>query len=146
MHDICIIDYNQTHLFMKTIKLFLTSIAVLLLTTTLAAQTKPWVVPANFKTMKNPIAVSDASTAAGQVIFSKTCAACHGKTGLGDGPKAKSLKTVPNDFSKAASQNQSDGEHFYMTKTGRGDMPKYEGKLSDDDIWNVVNYMRTLKK
>jgi mono/diheme cytochrome c family protein len=131
---------------MKTIKLFFTGIAALLLTTTLVAQTKPWVAPANFKTMKNPIAISDASTQAGQALYVKTCAACHGKTGLGDGPKAKSLKTVPGDFSKAISQNQTDGEHFYKTKTGRGDMPKYEGKLSDDDIWNVVNYIRTLKK
>ncbi|TAL72512.1 MAG: cytochrome c [Bacteroidetes bacterium] len=110
------------------------------------AQPKPWVVPANFKSMKNPVAVSDASTKAGQVLYAKTCAACHGKTGLGDGPKAKSLKTAATNFSKAESQNQTDGEHFYKTKTGRGDMPKYEGKLSDDDIWNIVNYVRTFKK
>jgi mono/diheme cytochrome c family protein len=131
---------------MKTIKLFFASVAVLLLTSTLVAQPKPWVVPANFKTMKNPIAMSDASTQAGQALYVKTCAACHGKTGLGDGPKAKSLKTTPTDFLKAESQNQTDGEHFYKTKTGRGDMPKYEGKMSDDDIWNVVNYIRSLKK
>lgn len=131
---------------MKTIKLFFVSTAVLLLSVTLAAQPKPWVVPANFKSMKNPVAVSDASTKAGQTLYAKTCAACHGKTGLGDGPKAKSLKTVATNFTKAESQNQTDGEHFYKTKTGRGDMPKYEGKLSDDDIWNVVNYVRTFKK
>jgi mono/diheme cytochrome c family protein len=131
---------------MKTLKLFFVSAAVLLITATLFAQTKPWVAPANFKSMKNPVAMSDASTAAGQALYAKTCAACHGKTGLGDGPKAKSLKTPPTDFSKAESQKQTDGEHFYKTKTGRGDMPKYEGKLSDDDIWNIVNYIRTLKK
>ena len=131
---------------MKTIKLFFTAAAVLILSATLVAQPKPWVVPANFKSMVNPIAKSDASTTAGKTLFSKTCAACHGKTGLGDGPKAKSLKTGATDFSKAESQNQTDGEHFYKTKTGRGDMPKYEGKLSDDDIWNIVNYMRTLKQ
>jgi mono/diheme cytochrome c family protein len=131
---------------MKTIKLFFTSVAVLLFTTTLVAQPKPWVVPANFKAMKNPIAMSEASTQAGQALYVKTCAACHGKTGLGDGPKAKSLKTAPGDFLKAESQNQTDGEHFYKTKTGRGDMPKYEGKMTDDDIWNIVNYIRTLKK
>ena len=131
---------------MRTMKLFLVSALVLLVSTTLVAQPKPWVVPANFKSMKNPIAMSDASTQAGQALYVKTCAACHGKTGLGDGPKAKSLKTTPTDFSKADSQKQTDGEHFYKTKTGRGDMPKYEGKLSDDDIWNIVNYVRTLKK
>ena len=131
---------------MKTMKLLFVSALFLIMSATLVAQTKPWVVPANFKTMKNPIAMSDASSQAGQLLFMKTCAACHGKTGLGDGPKAKSLKTVPTNFTKAESQNQADGEHFYKTKTGRGDMPKYEGKLSDDDIWNIINYLRTLKK
>jgi mono/diheme cytochrome c family protein len=131
---------------MKTMKLFFVSALVLMVNATLVAQPKPWVVPANFKSMKNPIAMSDASTKAGQALYAKTCAACHGKTGLGNGPKAPSLKTVPTNFTKAESQNQTDGEHFYKTKTGRGDMPKYEGKLSDDDIWNIVNYVRTLKK
>jgi mono/diheme cytochrome c family protein len=131
---------------MKMLKLLFIGSALLLMSVSLVAQPKPWVVPANFKSMKNPIAMSDASSQAGQLLFMKTCAACHGKTGLGDGPKAKSLKTVPTDFTKAVSQNQADGEHFYKTKTGRGDMPKYEGKLSDDDIWNIINYVRTLKK
>lgn len=131
---------------MKTIKLLFVSALFLIMSATIAAQAKPWVVPANYKTMKNPIAMSDASSQAGQALYMKTCAACHGRTGLGDGPKAKSLKTVPTNFTKAESQNQTDGEHFYKTKTGRGDMPKYEGKLSDDDIWNIINYVRTLKK
>jgi len=131
---------------MKTMKLFFVSAAVLLLSATLVAQPKPWVVPANFKSIKNPIATCDASAKAGQALYAKTCAACHGKTGLGDGPKSKSLKTAMNDMSKPEFQNQTDGEHFYKTKTGRGDMTKYEGKLTDDDIWNIVNYMRTFKK
>ncbi|HEY5470757.1 MAG TPA: cytochrome c [Bacteroidales bacterium] len=131
---------------MKTFKLLLLSAVVLFFSASLVAQPKAWVVPANFKSMKNPVATSDASVKAGQALFAKTCAACHGKTGLGDGPKSKSLKTSPTNFTKAESQNQTDGEHFYKTKTGRGDMPKYEGKLSDDDIWNIVNYVRTLKK
>jgi mono/diheme cytochrome c family protein len=131
---------------MKTLKLVFISSAIMFLSISLVAQPKPWIVPANFKSMKNPVAMSDASTQAGQALYVKTCAACHGKTGLGDGPKAKSLKTVPTDFTKAISQNQADGEHFYKTKTGRGDMPKYDGKLSDDDIWNIVNYVRTFKK
>ena len=131
---------------MKILKLLFISSAAMFLSLSLVAQPKPWVVPANFKSMKNPIAMSDASAKAGQALFVKTCAACHGKTGLGDGPKAKSLKTTMNDFTKAEFQNQTDGEHFYKTKTGRGDMPKYEGKLSDDDIWNLVNYTRTFKK
>jgi mono/diheme cytochrome c family protein len=131
---------------MKNVKLLLLSSAAFLLSAALSAQAKPWVVPANFKNMKNPIATSDASTKAGMALYVKNCASCHGKAGLGDGVKARMLKDFPGDFSKADFQNQTDGEHFYKTKTGRGEMPKYEGKLADNDIWNIVNYMRTFKK
>ncbi len=131
---------------MKTLKLLFVSAAVFMLSATLVAQPKPWVVPANFKSMKNPVATGDASTKAGLALYTKNCASCHGKTGLGDGVKARALKNFPGDFSKADFQGQSDGDHFYKTKTGRGEMPKYEGKLADNDIWNIVNYMRTFKK
>jgi mono/diheme cytochrome c family protein len=131
---------------MRTMKLFFVSALVLLVGTTLVAQPKPWVVPDSFKSMKNPVAQSDASTKAGLAVFTKNCASCHGKAGLGDGVKARTLKDFPGNFSKTDFQSLADGDIFYRTKTGRGEMPKYDGKLSDDDIWNVVNYMRTLKK
>lgn len=131
---------------MRTMKLFFASALFLLLSLCLVAQPKPWVVPANFKSMKNPVAHSETSTKAGMAVFTKNCASCHGKTGLGDGVKARALKNFPGDFSKADFQGLADGEIFYKTKTGRDEMPKYEGKLTDDDIWNTVNFLRTLKK
>jgi mono/diheme cytochrome c family protein len=138
---------------MKTLKkVFISSLVALVgvslinLNVSAQSQPKPWDVPANFKTMKNPVAKGDESNKAGQVLYVKNCASCHGKAGLGDGVKARMLKDFPGDFSGTFFQNQTDGEHFYKTKTGRGEMPKYEGKLSDDDIWNIVNFMRTLKK
>ncbi len=126
--------------------LFVCLAAVAISATTVGQPAKPWPVPENQKSMKNPVAKSDASTKAGMAIYNKNCASCHGKTGLGDGVKARALKSHPGDFSKAEFQNQTDGELFYRTKTGRGEMPKYEGKLADNDIWNAVNYMRTFKK
>ena len=131
---------------MKKLKLFFMGTVVMLFCASLSAQPKPWVVPANFKTMKNPVAVGDASTKVGLALYTKNCASCHGKAGLGDGVKARTLKDSPGDFSKAPFQTQADGDLFFKTKTGRGDMPKYEGKLADDDIWNIINYLRTLKK
>jgi mono/diheme cytochrome c family protein len=131
---------------MKRLKLLLIGSAVMLINTSLVAQPKPWVVPDNFKSMKNPVAVGDVSTKAGLALYIKNCASCHGKAGLGDGVKARTLKTFPGDFSNPGFQKQSDGDLFYKTKTGRDEMPKYESKLADEDIWNIVNYMRTLKK
>ena len=136
---------------MKNLKSFFTGSMALMLgfsiiTGNVIAQPKPWTAPAEYKTKKNPIANDEASNKAGMALYNKNCASCHGKAGLGDGVKARMLKDFPGDFSGAAFQNQTDGEHFYKTKSGKGEMPKYEGKLTDDDIWNIVNYMRTLKK
>ncbi len=131
---------------MKSRKLILAGSAAMLMSMSLMAQPKPWVVPADYKTKKNPVAVSDASKKAGLTVYTKNCASCHGKAGLGDGVKARSLKDFPGDFSKAAFQSQSDGDIFYKTKFGRAEMPKYDGKLTDEDIWNSVVYMRTFKK
>ena len=131
---------------MKSLKLVFASALLMLISFSVFAQPKPWIVPANFKTMKNPVAAGDASTKAGLVLYTKNCASCHGKAGLGDGVKARSLKQFPGDFSKADYQKQSDGDLFYKTKFGRDEMPKYDGKLSDDDIWNIINSTRTFKK
>lgn len=133
---------------MKTLKLFLAAVTLVAFTATTTAQEKPkpWPVPDKDKNAKNAVAKSDASTKAGLALYTKNCASCHGKAGLGDGVKARALKTFPGDFSKADYQNQTDGELFFKTKAGRGEMPKYEGKLADNDIWNIVNYTRTFKK
>jgi mono/diheme cytochrome c family protein len=116
------------------------------LTSWLSFQQKPWVIDAKYKTMKNPVKADATSTTAGKALWDKNCAMCHGKTGLGDGVKARTIDTPAGDFSKTAFQSMSDGEIFGKTKLGREDMPKYDGKLTDDDIWNLVNFTRTLKK
>jgi mono/diheme cytochrome c family protein len=106
----------------------------------------PWVVDAKYKTMKNPVKSDATSIEAGKVLWNKNCASCHGKTGLGDGVKARTLETLPGDFSKPVYQSLSDGEIFGKIKLGREEMPKYDGKIADEDIWAIVNFSRTLKK
>lgn len=136
---------------MKTLKqiLLIAIVLVLGISATAVAQQekpKPWDVPAKFKAMKNPVKADEASINAGKVLYNKNCASCHGKTGLGDGPKARGLETFPGDFSKSEYQNQTDADHFYKTKFGRGEMPKYDGKVDDESLWQMVIYMRTFKK
>jgi mono/diheme cytochrome c family protein len=105
-----------------------------------------WKVPEKYKTMKNPVKSDDPNKAAGKALYLKNCASCHGKTGLGDGTKAKTLSGTIGDMSGTEFQSQTDGEHFYKTKIGKGDMPKYDKKIPDEDIWTIVIYMRTFKK
>ncbi len=110
-------------------------------------QTKPWTVPDKAAKTANAVKTSAASVSEGKALWSQHCSSCHGKAGLGDGSKAAQLKTTPPDFTKASFQGQSDGSLFYKVSEGRDDMPSFKKKLPEaEDIWNLVNFMRTLKK
>lgn len=104
-------------------------------------QNSTWVVPDKYKTMKNPVKFDKTAAA---TLYSTHCKSCHGKEGLGDGPKAAQLDTKSGDFSAATFQKQPDGALFYKTLEGRDDMPSFKKKLPDEnDIWQLVHYMRT---
>lgn len=108
---------------------------------------KPWVVPDAAAKKANPVKSDAASLKEGKELWSKHCVSCHGKAGLGDGSKADQLKTEPGDFSKADFQKQSNGSLFYKISEGRGDMPNFKKKLEgEEEVWSLVNYLRTLKK
>lgn len=109
-------------------------------------QTSSWTVPASANAKTNPVKADKSSLSIGKSLYTKHCASCHGKSGLGDGPKAAQLDTDSGDFSSAAFQRQTDGALFYKTMEGRGDMPSYKKKIPDEeDIWHLVNYMRSFK-
>lgn len=110
-------------------------------------QPKTWTVPDKYVKMANPVKATPESIKEGKSLWSKHCASCHGKTGLGDGTKAAQLDTEPGDFSKAAFHKQTDGSMFYKTLEGRDDMPSFKKKIPDEaEIWSIVNFMRSLKK
>ncbi|NNK88290.1 MAG: cytochrome c, partial [Flavobacteriaceae bacterium] len=67
--------------------------------------------------------------------------------GYGDGQKAADQEGDLGDFSTPEFQAQSDGAIFYKSYIGRGDMPNYEKKIPDtEDVWLIVNYVRTLEE
>ena len=103
-----------------------------------------WIVPDKYEKMTNPEDASKANIALGKSLYSKHCKSCHGKEGFGDGPKADEVDGDLGDFSSADFQGQSDGALFYKSYIGRKDMPNYEKKMSEEDVWLVVHYMRTL--
>ena len=103
-----------------------------------------WVVPDKYKTMKNPTDPKE-DLNIGKSLYAKHCQSCHGKEGYGDGKKANEVEGDLGDFSSAEFQSQTDGELFYKSYIGRNDMPNFEKKLPDEeDVWLIVNYMRTL--
>ncbi len=103
-----------------------------------------WVVPAKYEKMTNPEEASKDNLAIGKSLYSKHCKSCHGKEGYGDGSKADEVEGELGDFSTSEFQAQSDGAVFYKSYIGRNDMPNYEKKMSEEDAWLVVHYVRTL--
>jgi mono/diheme cytochrome c family protein len=105
-----------------------------------------WLSPAPHAAKKNPIAPSQESIAAGQKIYSKTCALCHGKSGDADGPAVIELNIHPARLSDPQLDTEPDGALFWKITTGKRPMPAYGKRLSETDRWNLVNYIRTLPK
>ncbi len=105
-----------------------------------------WLSPAPSAAKKNPIAPTHDSIAAGQKIYSKTCAMCHGKGGDADGPAVIELNIHPAKLSDPQLATESDGALFWKITTGKKPMPAYGKRLSETDRWHLVNYVRTLPK
>jgi len=127
----------------KSLLLFITFIGIALLSFNSFDQDE-WVVPDKYEKMKNPTDPAE-DLDIGKQLYSKHCQSCHGKQGYGDGKKADEVEGDLGDFSTSEFQSQSDGALFYKSYIGRNDMPNYEKKIPDEeDVWLIVNYMRTL--
>src|SRR5262245_60505058 len=101
--------------------------------------------------LRNPIAVTTASLAAGAATYGKMCAVCHGATGAGDGRLAAATAAYgvrPSDLTDDVWQHGStDGEIFAAIRDGIGpeySMNAWKGRLSDEEIWHVVNFIKSL--
>lgn len=105
-----------------------------------------WIVPDRFANMDNPVEVNNQSIRMGNSLFRRNCRDCHGNQGKGDGPESSELKVSLRDLSSDEVQSQTDGELFYKTREGRDEMPGFEADLHDEDIWHIVNFIRSLKK
>ena len=92
--------------------------------------------------LKSPVASSAESISAGRRVYSKLCTRCHGAQGKGDGGAAGA---VPSDLSTGQWQyGGTDGEIFSVIHDGTSkDMEGYAARISDAEIWNVVNFLRT---
>lgn len=104
-----------------------------------------WKVPAKYEKMKNPTDPK-VDLSIGKSLYSKHCKSCHGSEGYGDGTKADNLEGDLGDFSSKKFQSQSDGAIFYKSYIGRKDMPSFEKKMTEEDMWLTVNFMRKLGK
>lgn len=87
-------------------------------------------------------------TRRGRVIFKITCASCHGQFGTGRGPLADLMNIPMIDFTISKDmEKMSDEKLIDITRDGKGEyMPSWKGTLNDDEITDVVAYIRMLSR
>jgi mono/diheme cytochrome c family protein len=95
----------------------------------------------------NPFEGDAAAVAMGRELYVASCASCHGDAGRGDGPSAVGLSRGPADLTQHLQPGlHTDGQIFAWIKDGYPGtaMPAFGGTLSDEQIWQIVTYLRTL--
>ncbi len=107
---------------------------------------KKWVAPESADKLKNPLANDTKAWAKGKKTYDAMCAICHGTKGKGDGIAGMALKPRPADLTSKAVQEQSDGAIYWKITNGRPPMAAYKALLKDTQRWELVNYIRKLKK
>ena len=97
------------------------------------------------KETKNPLPNLATAANLGKPLYQANCALCHGDFGASDGPASSSYDPRPTNLTKGEVTTDPDGEIFLVTKNGKGKMPGMK-RLTDEQIWQVVAYVRTLTK
>lgn len=101
-------------------------------------------VPSEYADLTNPLGAETA--AEGAEVFRTNCEMCHGPQGRGDGPAGQSLDPKPKDLAQLQMQA---GDDFLFWRISEGkpgtSMVAFKGILSEEQIWQTVSFIRTLK-
>lgn len=126
--------------------LLIVGCAVLCLSVTVGAQKKGG--DPKLAALKNPVPANAASIKAGQALYAKNCRHCHGLRGRGDGPLAPKNPRPANLTDDKWDYGGSDGEIYTLILNGAPvpmtEMKGMKGTLTPTQIWQVVNYIRSI--
>lgn len=123
-------------------------LAGLVLVRPLLADEDGWQIPQDAARELNPIAATEPVVAKGKDIYKSKCQKCHGVTGVGNGPDADPRHKPGNLTDGSRASRNPDGVMFYKIWNGRKSpkMPAFKSELARDDVWTVINYVKTLRK
>ena len=107
-------------------------------------------VPADYSGKTNPFSGKADAAEAGKQVYTDNCASCHGDGAKGDGPAGASLDPKPANLVEALSEDQDDRIFWTISEGGvpagkSASMVAWKGTLSEDEIWQTITYLRTLK-
>ncbi len=111
-----------------------------------ASQAEPTPIPTVPAAYAGKTMPASADASAGKEVFTVNCESCHGPQGHGDGPAAASLDPKPRNLPQFV---QLVGDDYLFWRVSEGvpgtSMVAWSNVLSEEDIWNVIAYVRTLK-
>ncbi|VXB79740.1 Cytochrome c class I [Flavobacterium sp. 9R] len=111
-----------------------------------SAQESDWKAPKTADALKNPFKGNTKATAEGKRIYEQMCVLCHGIKGKGNGEAGLTLDKKPANFLAFKVKKESDGVIFWKITNGKPPMASYEELLTEDQRWELVNYIRELEK
>ena len=131
---------NRTDMRKKSLYIQALLLLICTLPLSLLAQSE-WRVSEEKQNEKNPTSFTEESIKSGKGIYTMRCQSCHGEPTKNNGLP---LVPKPTDLSEQAFLNSNtDGSIFHKLKDGKGTMPSFDAVLSDEEIWQVVNYIRS---
>jgi mono/diheme cytochrome c family protein len=115
-----------------------------------SAQYRGWDVTRANRDERSPLASVPGTAARGQKVFAANCARCHGPEGKGNGPESDHAADLTDEFrielnTEGALFYKMWGGHSIQLRTEVFDMPAFKDKLSRDDVWAVVEYVKVLR-
>lgn len=94
----------------------------------------------------NPVPADAASVQRGEVLYDLQCELCHGVSGHGDGPLAGYFSRTPEDLVGEKTVAEFDGSVYLVIQNGFGQMPGLAENLTVQEMWDVINYVRTFQE
>jgi mono/diheme cytochrome c family protein len=120
------------------------------LVTGASAQYQGWLIPNGGRDEKSPVASSADAARRGKALYLSNCARCHGPEGKGNGPDADYAADLTDDL---RTQLNTEGVLFYKVWNGHAiqlrtqvdDMPAFQGKLTREEVWSIVEHLKILR-
>ena len=104
-------------------------------------------IPVEAAKKENPVKPTPESLARAKKWWTLDCEMCHNKNGDGKGETAKDMKlTMVNFTDPATLKDHTDGELYWIIKNGHNDMPAEGSRVTTEQGWDLVNYVRSLAK
>jgi mono/diheme cytochrome c family protein len=115
-----------------------------------SAQYPGWLIPAGGKTEMSPVTSPADAAGRGKALFLSNCARCHGPEGKGSGPDSDLAADLTDDL---RIELNTEGVLFYKVWNGHAvqlrtetyDMPAFQGKLTRDQVWDIVEHLKVLR-